>query len=157
MFGETEAVQWGSPEAKPAGVMCSYAAENGVPSCANDWLLNKVLRSWKPDAMVSTDCGAVPNLQGAPVFAPDAVHAAAFALMNGTDLEMGESLFTHLSEAIQQGRSSGWYPHIAAVSGGGFCFTRKQPRRCRKLGWAEPSLRQTSLRLVRKFPATDSW
>ena len=30
------------------GVMCSYNAENGRPSCANDFILNKQLRSWKP-------------------------------------------------------------------------------------------------------------
>ena len=27
-------------EGKAAAVMCSYASENGVPSCANDYLLN---------------------------------------------------------------------------------------------------------------------
>eukprot|EP00443_Scrippsiella_acuminata_P015208 CAMPEP_0115234328 /NCGR_PEP_ID=MMETSP0270-20121206/34737_1 /TAXON_ID=71861 /ORGANISM="Scrippsiella trochoidea, Strain CCMP3099" /LENGTH=774 /DNA_ID=CAMNT_0002649073 /DNA_START=30 /DNA_END=2354 /DNA_ORIENTATION=+ len=89
--------------AQPAGVMCSYNAENGHPSCANDWLLNKVLRSWKPDAMVSTDCGAVNNLKGAPVNAPDDAHAAAFTLMNGTDLEMGDDLFKSLPAAITMG------------------------------------------------------
>ena len=32
------------------GVMCSYDAENGHPSCANDFILNQQLRSWKPVA-----------------------------------------------------------------------------------------------------------
>lgn len=41
----------------------------------------------RQDAHVTTDCGAVGNLKGAPVNAPDDVHAAAMALMNGTDLE----------------------------------------------------------------------
>ena len=27
-----------------SGLMCSYNAINGVPACANDWLLNKVAR-----------------------------------------------------------------------------------------------------------------
>ena len=27
-----------------SGLMCSYNAVNGVPSCANDWLLNEVAR-----------------------------------------------------------------------------------------------------------------
>lgn len=44
------------------------------------WLLRQ-------DAHVTTDCGAVGNLKGPPVKAPDDVHAAAMALMNGTDLE----------------------------------------------------------------------
>jgi len=89
--------------AEPVGVMCSYDAENGRPSCANDWLLNKQLRSWSPDAMVTTDCGAVNNLKGPPVNAPTNIHAAAYALMNGTDLEMGDDKFLHLGEAIDQG------------------------------------------------------
>jgi beta-glucosidase-like glycosyl hydrolase len=37
-------------EANAAGAMCSYTAENGVPSCANSWLLNDVLRKeWGRD------------------------------------------------------------------------------------------------------------
>jgi len=88
---------------KPVGVMCSYNAENGIPSCANEFLLNQQLRSWSPDAMVTTDCGAVKNLKGFPVNAPDDMHAAAYALMNGTDLEMGESIFGVLDKAIAAG------------------------------------------------------
>lgn len=90
-------------EPKPFGVMCSYNAENGIPSCANDWLLNKQLRSWNPEAMVTTDCGAVYNLRGAPVNAPDDMHAAAYTLMNGTDLEMGDDFFQYLDKAIAAG------------------------------------------------------
>ncbi|CAJ1379602.1 unnamed protein product [Effrenium voratum] len=88
--------------AQPTGVMCSYNAENGRPSCANDFIL-KQLRSWKSDAHVTTDCGAVNNLKGPPVNAPDDMHAAAIALMNGTDLEMGDTLFSTLSKAIDSG------------------------------------------------------
>eukprot|EP00933_Yihiella_yeosuensis_P066171 TRINITY_DN7028_c0_g1_i4.p1 TRINITY_DN7028_c0_g1~~TRINITY_DN7028_c0_g1_i4.p1 ORF type:complete len:798 (-),score=154.29 TRINITY_DN7028_c0_g1_i4:175-2232(-) len=90
-------------KADPVGVMCSYNAENGRPSCANDWLLNKQLRSWKPDAMVATDCGAINNLKGPPVNAKDDAHAAAYALMNGTDLEMGDTQFNSLDIALKQG------------------------------------------------------
>ena len=52
------------------GVMCSYNAENGHPSCANSQLLTGQLRAWSPDAIVSTDCGAINNLLGPPVNAP---------------------------------------------------------------------------------------
>jgi beta-D-xylosidase 4 len=31
-------------KSKAAGVMCSYNAVNGAPSCANPWLLKQVLR-----------------------------------------------------------------------------------------------------------------
>ena len=34
----------GAPAGGAMGTMCSYAGLNGVPSCANDYLLNKVIR-----------------------------------------------------------------------------------------------------------------
>ena len=39
------------------GVMCGYAALNGVPSCQNELLLKTMLRDeWKSEALVQTDC-----------------------------------------------------------------------------------------------------
>ena len=51
------------------GVMCAYSAENDHPSCANDFLLNTVLRErWqRPDAVVTTDCAAIGHLTSGPV------------------------------------------------------------------------------------------
>lgn len=47
-------------EAKPTTLMCSYNRINGVYSCENDWLLNKVLRDeWGFDGLVMTDWGAM--------------------------------------------------------------------------------------------------
>ena len=55
-------------------------------------------------AHVTSDCRAVADFVGAPAFATDNVTAAAWALMNGTDIEMGTNLFNlHLNEAVQQG------------------------------------------------------
>uniref|UniRef100_A0A0G4GTQ1 Fibronectin type III-like domain-containing protein n=1 Tax=Chromera velia CCMP2878 TaxID=1169474 RepID=A0A0G4GTQ1_9ALVE len=86
---------------KPTGVMCSYNGVNGTPVCANDFLLNKVMRQrWGfPHAHVTSDCGAVGNLMGPPAHAPTEAHAAAWALNNGTDLEMGSSFFLDWLEA----------------------------------------------------------
>jgi beta-glucosidase-like glycosyl hydrolase len=37
-----------------SGMMCSYNSVNGVPSCANDWLLKTVAReSWKFDGYIT--------------------------------------------------------------------------------------------------------
>jgi len=87
-----------------SGVMCSYNAENGVPSCANGWLLNDILRKkWnRPDAVVTSDGGAVQNLLNPPAYAPNLAVAAAWALNNGTDINDGHA-FKNLSEAVQLG------------------------------------------------------
>jgi len=92
-----------------SGVMCSYNAENGHPSCANGYLLNQVIRKlWnQPNALVTTDCGAIPNLLGVPANAPSYEAAAAWALNNGTDLEAGSAIWRHyLASAIKQGLTS---------------------------------------------------
>ena len=64
--------------------------ENGIPSCANGWLLNDVLRErWgRHDAVVTTDSGAIGNLRGDPANAPSDAVAAAWALNNGTDVSV---------------------------------------------------------------------
>eukprot|EP00756_Hemistasia_phaeocysticola_P057472 Hpha_TRINITY_DN3407_c0_g1::TRINITY_DN3407_c0_g1_i1::g.32605::m.32605/K05349/bglX; beta-glucosidase len=87
--------------------MCSYNAENGAPSCANGWLLNTVLRGWNPDAVVVTDCGAVTNLRGPPVKAASDLDAAVMALNNGSDLEVGSTMFrSTLPDAVAAGRTT---------------------------------------------------
>lgn len=93
-------------EANATGAMCSYNGINGVPSCANSYLLNDILRNqWgRPDAHITTDCGAVHNLLYPPVHASSNASAAAYALMNGSDIEMGSTLYNdYLLQAIQQG------------------------------------------------------
>ena len=53
----------------------------------------QVLRGeFKSDAVVTSDCGAVENLKGPPVNADSDEKAAAYALNNGTDLEMGSKM-----------------------------------------------------------------
>ena len=68
-------------EGNPVGAMCSYNAENGHPSCANDFILNQVIRKrWsQPNAHITTDCGAVSNMLGPPVHAPSNIYATAWS------------------------------------------------------------------------------
>ena len=91
-----------------SGAMCAYDAVNGRPSCANDLVLNKLMRGkWAPHAIVTSDCGAVHNLRGPPVMAPSDAAAAAYAINNGTDIEMGSTLYrSALAAAVQQGLTS---------------------------------------------------
>eukprot|EP00948_MAST-09A_sp_MAST-9A-sp1_P002875 g2875.t1 len=93
-------------EGKPTGAMCSYNAINGHPSCANSFILNQVVRKqWaQTNAHITTDCGAVNNLKGAPVNAPTDEIASAIAINNGTDIEMGGTLWTgNLANAVRHG------------------------------------------------------
>ena len=72
-------------EGKSLGIMCSYNAVNGVPSCANDFLLKEKLRdSWRFDGYVTSDCGAIndvcaaePNGHG---YATDCANATALSI-----------------------------------------------------------------------------
>lgn len=51
---------------QPGSVMCSYNLINGEPGCANDYLLNKVLKQdWRYKGFVMSDWGAVPGLEAA--------------------------------------------------------------------------------------------
>lgn len=114
-------------EARATGAMCSYNGENGFPSCANNFILNEVIRNrWeRPDAHISTDCAAVSNLMGPPANAPSGEAAAAWSINNGTDLEMGSTFWSRfLENAVNEGLVSaetidaafirGYTPHFIA-------------------------------------------
>ena len=58
----------------------------------------------QPDALITSDCGAIENLRHYPANAPNNMVAASWAINNGTDLEMGGSLLlTTLLNATKQG------------------------------------------------------
>ena len=58
--------------------MCAYNKVNGAYACANDWLLNQVLKGdWRYPGWVMSDWGAVPGVEAA---------------LNGLDQESGEQL-----------------------------------------------------------------
>lgn len=96
-------------DAKVGAFMCSYNAVNGVPTCADDWLLNDVLRNhwnWTSDSegyWVTSDCDAVQNVFLPHGWADSRAGAAAAALKAGTDVNCGTYYSHHLGEAYQQG------------------------------------------------------
>jgi beta-glucosidase len=60
------AFQIGIEQGQPGSVMCSYNRVHGEQGCANDWLLNKVLKqSWGYKGFVMSDWGAVPGVEAA--------------------------------------------------------------------------------------------
>jgi beta-glucosidase len=83
-------------KAQPWTMMCSYNCINGVYSCENDWLLDKVLRKeWGFQGLVMTDWGAMNNRVN--------------SLKAGLDLEMPSSggiTDNEIVEAVKNGSLS---------------------------------------------------
>eukprot|EP00466_Bigelowiella_natans_P002901 jgi/Bigna1/35876/e_gw1.11.102.1 len=75
-------------EGEAKGVMCSYNAINGVPSCANNLLLQDILRdTWGFDGYVTSDSGAVADILETHGYEGDWNHTVAAAIVAGCDVE----------------------------------------------------------------------
>lgn len=87
-------------------VMCAYNAVDGVPSCANEYLLQDVLRDGykfeEPYRYVTSDCGAVEDIYQPHNFTDSEAAAAAVALNAGTDTCCG-SAYLLLNESVANG------------------------------------------------------
>lgn len=87
--------------------MCSYNALNGVPTCADPWLLQSLLRdhwNWTSEQQwVTSDCDAVQNIFLPHNFTSTREEAVAAALNAGTDLDCGTYYQHHLPAAYEQG------------------------------------------------------
>jgi beta-glucosidase len=90
--------------AKVAGVMCAYNAVNTQPCCANDLLMNDILRNqWKFNGYVTSDCWAVDDFYKYHKTHPDAKASAVDAVMHGTDVECGQTVYKTLIDAVKEG------------------------------------------------------
>ena len=86
-------------------VMCAYNAFEGQPCCANNTLLNDILRGkWKYDGMVVSDCWALADFYQEKYHGthPDEKSTAADALKHSTDLECGDT-YNNLNKALASG------------------------------------------------------
>ena len=91
-------------KANVAGVMCAYNAVNTQPCCANDFLMNDILRrQWKFTGYVTSDCWAIDDFFKYHKTHKDAVTAAVDAVMHGTDIECGVSVYLTLLNAVKDG------------------------------------------------------
>lgn len=135
-------------DARVGAFMCSYNAVNGVPTCADDWLLNDVLRdhwNWTSDKegfWVTSDCDAVQNVFLPHRWADSREGAAAASLKAGTDLNCGRYYSRHLGAAYDQRLINDTHLDTALtrlyaslVSLGYFDPAADQPYRA--LGWAD--------------------
>lgn len=94
-------------DAKVHAIMCSYNAVNGIPSCANSYLLRTILRehwNWNQTGhWVTSDCDAVGTIYNGHHYAPNYHTAAADAMNAGTDLDCGTTYPDHLRLAAADG------------------------------------------------------
>jgi beta-glucosidase len=91
-------------DAKVAGVMCAYNAVNTQPCCANDLLMNDILRNqWKFTGYVTSDCWAVDDFFRYHKTHKDATASAIDALIHGTDVECGATVYKTLLDAVKNG------------------------------------------------------
>ncbi len=91
-------------KANVAGVMCAYNAVNTQPCCANDLLMNDILRKqWKFTGYVTSDCWAIDDFFKYHKTHKDSVTAAVDGVMHGTDIECGTSVYYTLLNGVKQG------------------------------------------------------
>ena len=89
-------------KANVAGVMCAYNAINTQPCCASDLLMNDILRKqWKFTGYVTSDCWAVDDFFRYHKTHADATSSAVDAVLHGTDVECGQTVYKTLVDAVK--------------------------------------------------------
>jgi beta-glucosidase len=91
-------------KANVGGVMCAYNAVNTQPCCANDLLMNDILRKqWNFTGYVTSDCWAIDDFFKYHKTHKDSVTAAVDGVMHGTDIECGTSVYYTLYNGVKSG------------------------------------------------------
>jgi beta-glucosidase len=99
-------------DAKVGSVMGAYSALNGVPCCADPFLLTEVLRKrWGFDGVVFSDGGAIGDIWAEHKFVAGPVEAAAVAVKAGCDVSSGgmktgagdQNVPGHLNDGLKGG------------------------------------------------------
>ncbi|MDE6418762.1 MAG: glycoside hydrolase family 3 C-terminal domain-containing protein [Duncaniella sp.] len=91
-------------EADVRSVMSAYNAVNGIPCGANHVLLIDILRGeWGFDGFVTSDCGAVEDVFNKHHYVSNGAEASAVSMVNGEDLNCGDTFQLYCKEAISKG------------------------------------------------------
>jgi beta-glucosidase len=95
-------------EAGVMSVMASYNEIDGIPSHANRWLLEKVLRGeWGFKGYVVSDYYGIPQLENLHHVVGDKNEAARIALETGVDIELPDpDCFPALVKLVKEGKIS---------------------------------------------------
>lgn len=104
-------------EAKAGSVMASYNEIDGIPSHANGWLLNDILRGeWGFEGMVVSDYFAVRELSERHRLTDDLTDAAVTAIKSGVDIELPDpESFLGLKARVESGELSMDYIDRAVI------------------------------------------
>ncbi|KAF8452797.1 glycoside hydrolase family 3 protein [Boletus edulis BED1] len=92
-------------DAKAGAAMCSYNGVNGIPSCADTYLLQDILRDFwgfGQDRWVASDCDAVSDIYNSHKYTATPQQGAADALIAGTDVDCGTFYSEWLPTAYNQ-------------------------------------------------------
>lgn len=91
--------------ANVAGVMCAYNAFRTKPCCGNDELMIDILRKqWAFTGYVTSDCWGLDDFVKYHKTHANAESAAADAIINGTDVECGNTIYRALVDAVKNGK-----------------------------------------------------
>ena len=94
-------------DTKVGSIMCAYNAVNGVPSCANSYITESVLRghwNWTADEnYITSDCTAIQNMYTDHHAFSDRQQTVAAALNSGVDVDCGNYNPTYLPTAFAEG------------------------------------------------------
>merc|ERR1711988_255796 len=90
---------------KVSSLMCSYNSVNGVPSCANSWLLKTVAREeWGFKGYITSDCDADGNVLNPHQYLNQtAEEDVASILAAGTDVDCGSFVGNTAASALAKG------------------------------------------------------
>jgi len=87
-----------------SGIMCSYNAVNGVPTCANDWLLKDIARGeWGFEGYVTSDCDADRDVFASHHYTKSPEEAVKAILGAGTDVDCGRFIPGTAPYALSKG------------------------------------------------------
>jgi hypothetical protein len=87
--------------------VCSYNSVNGVPTCADEWLLTTVARGeWGFDGYIVSDCGATKDVYARHHYTSTPQAAVNATLSAGMDMDCGTFLVQHTRSALEAGTVS---------------------------------------------------
>ena len=91
-------------EGKVGSVMTSYNALNGVPCTANPYLIEDVLRkAWGFNGYVVSDDKSASDVYANHRYAKSQKEGGAKVINSGCDIELGQSAFAPLAQAVKEG------------------------------------------------------